>query len=74
MASEFRRDRFEGRYIVQPSLDETLRSGTSCDNSVPEHLVREQPEEILKWPDKYRIDTTGLTVKKSFQLVVSALT
>ncbi len=59
--------------IIHPTLEETLARSTGRDKKVPDHIVREQHQATFGWPDRYRIDTTGLSVADSLALVVAAL-
>ena len=59
--------------IVLPVLDVTLRRAASREKRVPEAIIRRQHEASLEWPERMRIDTTGLTVKESLALVAKAL-
>ncbi len=59
--------------IVQPSLAEALRRGAAREKSVPEHLVRQQYEATLGWPDECRVDTTGLSVGESLAMIEQVL-
>ncbi|MDE2822778.1 MAG: AAA family ATPase [Chloroflexota bacterium] len=59
--------------IIHPTLEETLARSSNRDKKVPAHLVREQHQATFGWPERYRIDTTGLSVADSLTLVVAAL-
>ena len=59
--------------IIHPTLEETLARSSSREKKVPDCLVREQHQATLGWPERYRIDTTGLSVADSLTLVVAAL-
>ena len=55
--------------IVIPSLDETLRRAGTREKRVPEEIIRRQHEASLLWPERNRVDTTGLSVAESVRLV-----
>ena len=59
--------------IIHPTLEETLTRSSSRDKKVPAHLIREQHQATFGWPDRYRIDTTGLSVADSLALVLAKL-
>lgn len=55
--------------IVVPSLEETLRRAEAREKRVAEEIIRSQHSASLEWPERARIDTTGLDVEKSLALV-----
>ncbi len=59
--------------IVLPSLDVKLRRAASREKRVPEAIIRRQHKASLQWPERMRIDTTGLTVEESLALVAKAV-
>ena len=59
--------------IVLPTLEETLRRSRAREKRVPEEIIRRQHEASLRWPERYRIDTTGLGVDESLALVERVL-
>ena len=59
--------------IIHPTLEETLARSPSRDKKVPDRLIREQHQATFGWPDRCRIDTTGLSVADSLALVVAKL-
>ena len=59
--------------IIHPTLEETLARSSSREKSVPDHLIREQHQETSGWPERYKIDTTGLSIGDSLKLVEAAL-
>ena len=59
--------------IIHPTLEETLARSSSRDKEVPNRLVREQHRATYGWPERYRIDTTGLSVEEALRLVDAAL-
>ena len=59
--------------IIQPTLQETLARSSSRDKKVPDRLVREQHEATFGWPERYRVDTTGLSVSEALAEVVAKL-
>ena len=59
--------------ILHPTLEETLARSSSRDKNVPDNLVREQHQATLGWPERCRVDTTGLSVTDSLALVVAML-
>ena len=59
--------------IIHPTLEETLARSSSRDKRVADHLVREQHQATFGWPERYRIDTTGISVRDSLTLVEAAL-
>ena len=59
--------------IVVPSLDATLERARSREKRVREAIIREQHAASLAWPERHRIDTTGLSVEESLRLVEAAV-
>ena len=59
--------------IIHPTLEETLARSSSRDKRVPDRLVREQHQATSGWPERYRVDTTGLSVAEAVTLVSVAL-
>ena len=59
--------------IIHPTLQETLTRSSNRDKRVPDHLVRQHHGATLGWPDRYRVDTTGLTVDGSLALIEEVL-
>ena len=55
--------------IVVPSLEETLRRAGAREKRVREQIIRRQHAASLEWPERSRIDTTGLDVEESLALV-----
>ena len=54
--------------IVLPSLDETLARAARRKKRVLEEHTRSQHAAYHLWPERYHIDTTGLTVAESLAL------
>ena len=59
--------------IIHPTLEETLARSSTRDKKVPDRLVREQHQATFGWPERYRVDTTGLSVADAPALVVATL-
>ena len=59
--------------IIHPTLEETLARASRRDKEVPDSLVREQHRSTYGWPQRYRIDTNGLSVADSLKLVDDVL-
>ena len=59
--------------IIHVTLKETLVRSSSRDKMVPDHLVRDQHQATFGWPERHRIDTTGLSVADSLALVDAVL-
>jgi hypothetical protein len=50
-------------------LKETLRRSAGREKRVLEEHTRAQHAASLEWPERYRVDTTGLSVEESQSLV-----
>jgi predicted kinase len=59
--------------IVLPSLEETLARSAQRAKRVLEEHTRRQHARCAEWPEEVRIDTTGLDVEASLQLVLDRL-
>ena len=59
--------------IIHPTLEETLARSSNREKKVPERLVREQRQATFGWPERCRINTTGLSVANALALVVAKL-
>jgi predicted kinase len=59
--------------VVVPSLAETLARSSSRRKRVLEQHTREQHRRCSGWPPRLRVDTTGLSVAASLELVEEAL-
>jgi predicted kinase len=59
--------------IVLPSLEETLARSARREKRVLEEHTRRQHARCAEWPEEIRIDTTGLDVDASLQLVLDRL-
>jgi chloramphenicol 3-O-phosphotransferase len=59
--------------VVVPSLAETLARSSSRGKRVLERHTREQHRRCSSWPSRMRLDTTGLSVAASLELVEEAL-
>ena len=59
--------------IVHPTLEETLLRSSRRSKRVRQTHTREQHQATSEWPERYRVDTSGLTVDESMELVESVL-
>ena len=59
--------------IIHPTLEETLARSLRRDKDVSDSLVREQHRATYGWPERHRIDTSGLSVADSLKLVEDVL-
>jgi chloramphenicol 3-O-phosphotransferase len=59
--------------VVVPSLAETLARSSSRRKRVLDRHTREQHRRCSSWPPRLRVDTTGLSVAASLELVEEAL-
>ena len=56
---------FEWRVVI---IHPTLARSSSRDKTVPDYRVGDQHQATYGWPERYRIDTTGLSVADSLAL------
>lgn len=60
--------------IVLPALEEVLRRSAAREKRVLAEHTRAQYRASEGWPERYQIDTTGLSVEESVQQAGRALT
>ena len=59
--------------IIRPTLEETLMRSAGRTKRVLSSLTRGHYEATSDWPERYRVDTTGLSVQRSLELAESVL-
>lgn len=59
--------------VIRPDLQTTLDPNDQRDKEVRREIIEEQHRIAGKWPEAFRVDTTGLTIEESLRKVTQVL-